>query len=58
MKEPIVERNKEISAIKVKKIAEQIRSNIENGSKIWEVKRRKGQKGKTVQIKYQIKNEE
>ena len=58
MKEPIVERNKEISAIKVKKIAEQIRSNIENGSKIWEVKRRKEQKGKTVQIKYQIKNEE
>ena len=30
----------------MKKIAEQIRSNINNGAKIWEVKRRKEQKNK------------
>ena len=32
--------NKEIRGVKVKKIAEQIRSNINHRAKIWEVKRR------------------
>ena len=40
IKEHILNRNKKIRDIKVKKIAEQIRSNINNGIKIWEVKRR------------------
>ena len=44
IKEHIVDRNKEIRGIKVKKIAEQIRSNINNVAKIWEVKRKIKQK--------------
>ena len=40
IKEHILNRNKKIRDIKVKKIAEQIRSNINNGIKIWEEKRR------------------
>ena len=39
----------------MKKIAEQIRSNINNGAKIWEVNSRTEQKTK---YKYQLKNEE
>ena len=58
IKEHIVDRNKEISGIKVKKIGEQIRSNINNGAKIWEVKRKIEQKTKKIKIKHQIKNEE
>ena len=58
IKEHIVDRNKEIRGIKVKKSAEQIRSNIDNGVKIWEVKRRIEQKPKKIQIKLQLKNEE
>ena len=34
IKEHIVDRNKEIRSIRVKKIAEQIRSNINNGAEI------------------------
>ena len=55
IKEHIVDRNKEIRGKKVKKIAEQIRSNINNGAKIWEVNSRTEQKTK---YKYQLKNEE
>ena len=40
IKEHIVDRNKEIRGIKVKKV----RSNINNGKKIWEVKRRTKEK--------------
>ena len=59
IKEHILNRNKKIRDIKVKKIAEQIRSNINNGIKIWEVKRRiKKKKRKRIQIKHQTKNEE
>ena len=47
-KEDIVDNNKEIRGIKIKKIAEQIRSNINNGAKIWEVKRRIEQKTKKI----------
>ena len=46
IKEHILNRNKKIRDIKVKKIAEQIRSNINNGIKIWEVKRRTKKKKK------------
>ena len=41
IKEHIVDRNKEIRGIKVKKISEQIRSNNNNRTNTWEVKRRK-----------------
>ena len=58
IKEHVVDRNKEIRGIKVKKIAEQIISNINNVAKIWEVKRRMEQKTKKIQIKHQLKNEE
>ena len=58
IKEYIIDRNKEIRRIKVKIIAEQIRSNIKNGEKIWEVKRRIEQKIKKTQIKHQLKNKE
>ena len=58
IKEHVVDRNKEIRGIKVKKIAEQIISNIDNVAKIWEVKRRMEQKTKKIQIKHQLKNEE
>ena len=58
IKEHIVDRNNEIRSIKVKKTAEQIRSNINNGEKIWEVKWRIEQKAKKTQIKHQLKNEE
>ena len=47
-KEDIVDNNKELRGIKIKKIAEQIRSNINNGAKIWEVKRRIEQKTKKI----------
>ena len=40
IKEHILDTKKEIRRVKVKKIAERIRSNINNGTKIWEVKRR------------------
>ena len=46
IKEHIADRNYEIRVVKVKKIAEQIRSNINYGTKIWEVKRRIEQKNK------------
>ena len=49
---------KEIRGIKMMKIAERIRSNINNGAKIWEVKRRIEQKTKNIQIKHQLKNQE
>ena len=58
IKEHIVDRNKEIRSIKVKIIAEQIRSDIKNGEKIWVVKRRIEQKTKKTQIKHQLKNKE
>ena len=58
IKEHILNRNKKIRDIKVKKIAEQIGSNINNGIKIWEVKRRIKKKRKRIQIKHQTKNEE
>ena len=58
MKEHTVDRNKEFRGIKVKKIAEQIRSNINNVAKIWEVRKsRIEQKTKQIQtIKHQLKN--
>ena len=58
MKEHIVDKNKEIRGIKVKKIVERIRSNINNGAKIWEIKRRIEQKTKKTRVKHQLKNEE
>ena len=58
IKEHLVDRNKEIRGIKVKKIAEQIRSNINDGARIWEVKRRIEQKTKKIQTKHQLKNKE
>ena len=39
MKEHTIDRNKEFRGIKVKKIAEHIRSNIDNVAKIWEVRK-------------------
>ena len=48
IKEHIVDRNRETSGTKVKKIAEQIRSNINNGAKIWKVKKRIEQKAKKI----------
>ena len=50
IKEHIVDRNKEVKGIKVKKIAERIRSNIKNGAKILEVKRRIEQKTKIISV--------
>ena len=47
IKEHIADRNKEIRGLKGKKIPEQIRSNINNWAKIWEVKRRIEQKKDT-----------
>ena len=58
IKELITDKNKEISDIRVKKIAKQIKSNDKNVTKIWEVKTRIEQKTKNVQIKHQIKNHE
>ena len=46
IKEHIIGRNIEIRGIKVKKIEEQIRSNINNEAKVWEVKRSIEQKQK------------
>ena len=46
IKEHIIGRNIEIRGIKVKKIEEQIRSNINNETKVWEVKRSIEQKQK------------
>ena len=58
IKENIVDTKKEIRGMKVMKIAERIKSNINNGAKIWEVKRRIEQKTKKIQIKHQLKNQE
>ena len=59
IKEHILNRNKKIRDIKVKKIAEQIRSNINNGIKIWEVKRRikKKEKGYKQSIRPKMRKE-
>ena len=60
MKEHTIDRNKEFRGIKVKKIAEHIRSNIDNVAKIWEVRKsRIEQKTKKIQtIKHQLKNQD
>ena len=60
MKEHTVDRNKEFRGIKVKKIVEQIRSNINNVAKIQEARKsRTEQKTKKIQtIKHQLKNQD
>lgn len=44
IKELIVDRNKEIRRIKVKKVTDLIRSNINDSKKNWKVKRRTKEK--------------
>ena len=53
IKENIVDMNKKIRGVKVKKIAEQIKSNINHRAKIWEVKRRIEEKTLKSQVKHQ-----
>ena len=53
IKENIVDMNKKIRGVKVKKIAEQIRSNINHRTKIWKVKRRIEEKTLESQVKHQ-----
>lgn len=45
-----------IRSIKVKKIAEQIRSNIKNRTEIWKIKRKIKQAAKKVKVKFKQKN--
>ena len=54
IKEHIVEKKKEARSSKIKKIAEDIRNNVDNGGKIWEVKRKLMRKDKPP---HYIKNE-
>ena len=40
IKEHIIDKQKETRGNKIRKIADSIKRNVNNGSKIWEVKRR------------------
>ena len=53
MKEDITEKYKEGRSKRINRIAQQIRENVNNGGKIWEVKRRLEKK---VQTPYSITN--
>ena len=55
MKEHITEKNKEGRSKRINHTAQQIRENVNNGGKIWEVKRRLEKK---VQAPYSITNTE
>ena len=52
-KEHIIDKQKESRGNKIRKIADSIKRNVNNGSKIWSVKRRVTRKKNTV--KWQIK---
>ena len=53
MKEHITEKYKEVRSKRINRIAQEIRENVDNGGKIWEVKRRLEKK---VQTPYSITN--
>ena len=55
MKEHITEKYKEVRSKIINRIAQEIRENVDNGGKIWEVKRRLEKK---VQTPYSITNAE
>ena len=55
MKEHITEKYKEGRSKRINRIAQEIRENVDNGGKIWEVKRRLEKK---VQTPYSITNAE
>ena len=55
LKEHITEKNKEGRSKRINRIAQEIRENVDNGGKIWEVKRRLEKK---VQTPYSITNAE
>ena len=54
IREYITDKKKESRSTKIKNIAEDIRENVNNGGKIWEVKRRLTRK---KEVKYPIKSE-
>ena len=53
LKEHITEKYKEVRSKRINRIAQEIRENVDNGGKIWEVKRRLEKK---VQTPYSITN--
>ena len=53
IKEHIIDKQKETRGNKIRKIADSIKRNVNNGSKIWEVKRRVTKKNT---VKKQIKD--
>ena len=55
LKEHITEKYKEVRSKRINRIAQEIRENVDNGGKIWEVKRRLEKK---VQTPYSITNAE
>ena len=55
MKEHITEKYKQVRSKRINRIAQEIRENVGNGGKIWEVKRRLEKK---VQTPYSIANSE
>ena len=55
LKEHITEKYKEVRGKRINRIAQEIRENVDNGGKIWEVKRRLEKK---VQMPYSITNAE
>ena len=55
LKEHITEKYKEVRSKRINHIAQEIRENVDNGGKIWEVKRRLEKK---VQMPYSITNAE
>ena len=55
LKEHITEKYKEVRSKRINRIAQEIRENVDNGGKIWEVERRLEKK---VQTPYSITNAE
>ena len=55
LKEHVTEKYKEVRSKRINHIAQKIRENVDNGGKIWEVKRRLEKK---VQMSYSITNAE
>ena len=55
LKEHITEKYKEVRSKRINRIAQEIRENVDNGGKVWEVKRRLEKK---VQTPYSITNAE
>ena len=55
MKEHITEKYKEVRSKRINRIAQEIRENVDNGGKIWEVKRRLEKK---VETPYSVTNAE